>query len=154
MPEKMRKKSNIYIKNRPATFEYAIEDKLVAGIVLTGSEIKSVRAGKVSFNDSYCFFHKGELWIRSLHIAQYVNAGYVGHDPTRERKLLLNKKELRKWEQKIREKGYTIVPLAMFISESGYAKLEVGLGKGKKLYDKRESIKQRDIERDLKQKNW
>ncbi|HLU17806.1 MAG TPA: SsrA-binding protein SmpB [Edaphocola sp.] len=150
----MRKKSNIYIKNRPATFEYAIEDKLVAGIVLTGSEIKSVRAGKVSFNDSYCFFHKGELWIRSLHIAQYVNAGYVGHDPTRERKLLLNKKELRKWEQKIREKGYTIVPLAMFISESGYAKLEVGLGKGKKLYDKRESIKQRDIERDLKQKNW
>lgn len=154
MPEKMRKKSNIYIKNRPATFEYAIEDKLVAGIVLTGSEIKSVRAGKVSFNDSYCFFHKGELWIRSLHIAQYVNAGYVGHDPTRERKLLLNKKELRKWGQKIREKGYTIVPLAMFISESGYAKLEVGLGKGKKLYDKRESIKQRDIERDLKQKNW
>ncbi len=150
----MRKKSNIYIKNRPATFEYAIEDKLVAGIVLTGSEIKSVRAGKVSFNDSYCFFHKGELWIRSLHIAQYVNAGYVGHDPTRERKLLLNKKELRKWGQKIREKGYTIVPLAMFISESGYAKLEVGLGKGKKLYDKRESIKQRDIERDLKQKNW
>src|SRR5690606_30592463 len=143
-----------YIKNRPATFEYAIEDKLVAGIVLTGSEIKSVRAGKVSFNDSYCFFHKGELWIRSLHIAQYVNAGYVGHDPTRERKLLLNKKELRKREQQIREKGYASVPLAMLISESGYAKLEVGLGKGKKLYGKRESIEQRDIERDLKQKNW
>lgn len=140
----------VYIKNKPATFEYAIEDKLTAGIVLTGSEIKSVRNSKVSFNDSYCFFHDGELWIRSLHIAEYVNAGYAGHDPTRERKLLLNKRELSKWETRMREKGFTIVPLAMFIDENGYAKLEIGLGKGKKLHDKRESIKFRDADREMK----
>lgn len=140
----------VYIKNRPATFEYAIEDRLTAGIVLTGSEIKSVRNGKVSFNDSYCFFSKGEIWVKSLHIAEYVNAGYAGHDPIRERKLLLNKRELRKWEQKIKEKGYTIVPLAVFITENGYAKMEIGLGRGKNLHDKRESIKGREAEREIK----
>lgn len=140
----------VYIKNRPATFEYAIEDRLTAGIVLTGSEIKSVRAGKVSFNDSYCFFHDGELWIRSLHIAEYVNAGYAGHDPVRERKLLLKKRELAKWQTKLKEKGLTIVPLAMFVNEKGFAKLELGLGRGKKLHDKRESIKSRDAEREMK----
>lgn len=140
----------VYIKNRPVTFEYAIEDKLTAGIVLTGSEIKSVRQGKVSFNDSYCFFHDGELWIKSLHISEYVNAGYAGHDPIRERKLLLNKKELRKWAQKLKEKGLTIVPLSMYINEQGYAKLDIGLAKGKKVHDKRESIKKRDTEREMK----
>ncbi|RQO31753.1 SsrA-binding protein [Taibaiella sp. KBW10] len=151
---KHSKQPKVYIKNKPVTFEYAIEEKLTAGIMLTGSEIKSVRLSKVSFNDSYCFFHKGELWIKSLHIAQYVNAGYVGHDPTRERKLLLNKKELKKWAQKIKEKGFTIVPLSMFINENGYAKMDIGLGKGKKLHDKRESIKTRDVERSLKNKDW
>lgn len=140
----------VYIKNRPATFEYAIEDRVTAGMVLTGSEIKSVRNGKVSFNDSYCYFHRGELWVKSLHIAEYVNAGYAGHDPTRERKLLLNKRELRKWEQKLKEKGYTIVPLAVFINEKGYAKIEIGLGRGKKLHDKRETIKGREAEREIK----
>lgn len=140
----------VYIKNRPATFEYAIDDRLTAGIMLTGSEIKSIRNGKVSFNDSYCYFHKGEVWIKSLHIAEYVNAGYAGHDPIRERKLLLNKKEMRKWEQKMKEKGYTIVPLAVFINDEGYAKVEIGLGKGKKTYDKRESIKSRDVEKEMK----
>ena len=140
----------VYIKNRPVTFEYAIEDMLTAGIMLTGSEIKSVREGKVSFNDSYCFFHDGELWIKSLHIAEYVNSGYAGHDPTRERKLLLNKKELRKWAQKMKEKGLTIVPLAMYINDKGYAKLDIGLAKGKKVHDKRESIKQRDVDREIK----
>ncbi|HTO16488.1 MAG TPA: SsrA-binding protein SmpB [Edaphocola sp.] len=149
-----KQNNKVFIKNKSATFEFAIEDRLNAGMVLTGSEIKSVRASKVSFNDSYCFFDKGELWIKSLHIAQYVNAGYVGHDPTRERKLLLNKKELKKWAQKIKEKGFTIVPLAIFINESGYAKIEIGLGKGKKLYDKRESIKNKDIERSLNRKEW
>ena len=138
----------IFIKNRPATFEYAIEDKLTAGIMLTGSEIKSIRNGKVSFNDAYCFFSKGELWIKSLHIAEYVNAGYAGHDPTRERKLLLNKRELAKWETKIKEKGLTIVPLAVFINENGYAKVDIGLGRGKKLHDKRETIKSREADRD------
>ncbi len=118
--------------------------------MLTGSEIKSVREGKVSFNDSYCFFHDGELWIKSLHIAEYVNAGYAGHDPTRERKLLLNKKELRKWAQKMKEKGLTVVPLSMYINEKGYAKLDIGLAKGKKTHDKRESIKKRDTDREMK----
>ncbi|XZF15510.1 SsrA-binding protein SmpB [Chitinophagaceae bacterium MMS25-I14] len=141
---------NVYIKNRPATFEYAIEDRLTAGIVLTGSEIKSVRNGKVSFNDSYCLFNKGELWVKSLHISEYVNAGYVGHDPTRERKLLLNRKELKKWLDKVKEKGYSIVPLAVFINDKGYAKVEIGLGRGKKLHDKRESIRSRDVEREMK----
>jgi SsrA-binding protein len=145
---------SIYLKNKPATFEYAIEDKLTAGIVLTGSEIKSIRLGKVSFNDSYCFFFHNELWIRSLHIAEYVNAGYAGHDPVRERKLLLTKKEIRKWLQKIKEKGFTIVPLSIYINENGYAKLDIGLGRGKKLYDKRDSIKSREAERKLKTKDW
>ena len=140
----------INIKNRSATFEYAIEDRLKAGIVLTGSEIKSVRAGKVSFNDSYCFFDDGELWIRSLHIAEYVNAGYAGHKAVHDRKLLLTKKELRKWHSKVKEKGLTIVPLSMFINEKGFAKLEIGLGRGKKVHDKRETIKSRDVEREMK----
>lgn len=143
-------KDKVYIKNKPATFEYAIEDKLTAGIVLTGSEIKSIRGSKVSFNDSFCQFHKGELWLKSLHIGQYENAGYAGHDPTRERKLLLNKKEIRKWQQKIKEKGFTIVPLSMYINENGFAKLDIGLGRGKKLHDKRETIKNRDAEREMK----
>lgn len=142
--------SNVYIKNRPATFEYAIEDRIKAGIVLTGSEIKSVRNGRVSFNDSYCIFHKGELWIKSLFIGEYANAGYAAHATTRERKLLLTKKELRKWENKIKEKGFTIVPLSVFINDKGYAKVEIGLGRGKKLHDKRESIKNREAERDMK----
>lgn len=144
MPEK------VYIKNRPATFEYAIEDRLTAGIVLTGSEIKSVRAGKVSFNDSYCLFDHNELWVKSLHIAEYVNAGYAGHLAVHDRKLLLNKKEITKWQNKVKEKGYSIVPLAVFINDAGFAKVEIGLGKGKKLHDKRESIKTRDVEREIK----
>jgi SsrA-binding protein len=140
----------VYIKNKPATFEYAIEDKLMAGIVLTGSEIKSIREGRVSFNDSYCFFSRGELWIKSLHIAEYVNAGYAGHVAVHDRKLLLTKKELRKWEAKVKEKGLTIVPLAMYIDDNGFAKLDIGLGRGKKVYDKRETIKNRDIDREIK----
>lgn len=141
----------IYIKNRPARFEYAIEDTLTAGLMLMGSEIKSIRNGKVSFNDSYCFFNSiGELWVKNLHIAEYVNAGYAGHEPTRERKLLLNKRELAKWANKMKDKGYTIVPLAVFINDAGYAKMEIGLGRGKKLHDKRESIKNRDADREIK----
>lgn len=142
---------NINIKNRSATFEYAIEDRLKAGIVLTGSEIKSVRNGKVSFADSYCLFNSsGELWIKSMHIAEYVNAGYAGHVPVTDRKLLLTRKELNKWQAKVKEKGYSIIPLSMFINEKGYAKVEIGLGRGKKLHDKRESIKSRDVDREIK----
>ena len=139
----------IFIKNRPATFEYAIEDRLTAGIVLTGSEIKSVRLGKVSFNDSYCLYIRGELWVKSLHIAEYANAGYASHEPTRERKLLLKRKELRKWAGKVKEKGLSIVPMNIFINDKGFAKMEIGLGKGKKLHDKRDSIKSRDVDREM-----
>ena len=139
----------IFIKNRPATFEYAIEDRMTAGMVLTGSEIKSIRLGKVSFNDSYCLYIDHELWVKSLHISEYINTGYVSHSPTRERKLLLKKRELRKWAAKVREKGLSIVPLNIFINDDGFAKMEIGLGKGKKLHDKRDSIKSRDNDREM-----
>lgn len=140
------------IRNRSAYYEYHIDDKYVAGLVLTGTEVKSLREGRASFNDSYCFFHKGELWIKSLHIAEYSHGTYHNHEPLRERKLLLHKKELKKLETKLKEKGYTIVPLSIFFSEKGLVKIEIGLGKGKKLHDKRESIKARDTEREIKRK--
>lgn len=138
------------IKNRSAYFEYFIDDKYTAGIVLTGTEVKSLRAGKASFNDSYCIFHNGELWIRSFHIAEYKFGTVNNHDPIRERKLLLSKRELKKLEGKIKEKGYSIIPLRQFFNEKNLAKVEIGLGKGKKLYDKRETIKQRDTDREIK----
>ncbi len=138
------------IRNRSAYHDYFIEDKYDAGIVLAGTEVKSLREGRASFNDAYCFFHKGELWVKSLHITQYSHGTSNNHDPVQERKLLLNKKELRKLEAKTREKGYAIIPLRIFFNEKGLAKMEIGLGKGKKLYDKRETIKQRDTERELK----
>jgi SsrA-binding protein len=138
------------IKNRSAYFEYYIDDKYTAGIVLTGTEIKSLRAGKASFNDCYCIFHKGELFVRSLHIAEYTFGTVNNHDPMRERKLLLTARELRKLEGKMKEKGYTIIPLRIFFNEKNLAKMEVGMAKGKKLHDKRETIKQRDTEREIK----
>ncbi len=138
------------LKNRSAYYEFAIEDKFIAGMVLTGTEIKSIRGGKVSFNDSFCYFSKGELYVKSLHIAEYSHGTYANHDPLRERKLLLQRKELRKMEKKLQERGYTIVPLRIFINEKGLAKMEVGLGKGKKLHDKRDSIKQREADRELR----
>jgi SsrA-binding protein len=138
------------IRNRSAYHEYFIEDKYTAGMVLAGTEVKSLRAGKASFNDSYCLFIKGELWIRSLHIAEYSHGTSSNHDPVQERKLLLQKRELRKLESRIKEKGYTIVPLRIYFNEKGLAKLDLGLGKGKHLYDKRETIKQRDTEREMK----
>jgi SsrA-binding protein len=138
------------IRNRQAYYDYFIDEKYDAGMVLTGTEVKSLRAGRASFNDSYCYFHRGEMWIKSLHIAEYSHGTSSNHDPLRERKLLLNKKELRKIESKIKEKGVTVVPLRIYFSEKGIAKIELGLGKGKKLYDKRETIKQRDTQREMK----
>jgi SsrA-binding protein len=140
------------LSNRKAYYEYSIEAKYIAGLVLSGTEIKSLRAGKASFNDSYCIFDKGELFVKNLHISEYNFGTHYNHEPMQERKLLLNKKELRKWENKIKEKGYTIVPLKIFISEKGLAKMEIGLGKGKKIYDKRDSIKARESDRDVKRK--
>ncbi|MBK8684634.1 MAG: SsrA-binding protein SmpB [Chitinophagaceae bacterium] len=138
------------ISNRSASFHFAIEQKFSAGMVLTGTEIKSLRQGKASFNDSYCLMHQGELWLKSLHIAEYSHGTYTNHDPLRDRKLLLSKKELRKIDAKTREKGFTIIPLRIFMSESGYAKIDIALARGKKTHDKRDSIKAKDAERELK----
>ena len=138
------------IKNRSAYFEYYIDDKYIAGIVLTGTEVKSLRSGKASFNDSYCLVHKGEIWIKSFHISEYSFGTVNNHDPLRDRKLLLSKREIKKLESKIKEKGYTIVPLRLFFNENNLAKVEIGLAKGKQLHDKRETIKQRDTEREIK----
>ncbi|MEJ7675159.1 MAG: SsrA-binding protein SmpB [Chitinophagaceae bacterium] len=120
------------LSNRKAYYEYHFEDKYIAGMVLSGTEIKSIRAGKVSFNDSYCIFDKAELYVKSLHIAEYNFGNINNHIPMQERKLLLRKRELKKLENKIKEKGYTIIPLKIFITEKGFAKIEIGLGKGKK----------------------
>jgi len=138
------------MKNRSAYHDYFIEDKYDAGMVLVGTEVKSIREGKVSFADSFCQFHKGELWVKNLHIAEYRFGTTNNHIAVHDRKLLLNRKELRKLEGKMKEKGYTIVPLRIFFSDKGIAKIEIGLGKGKKLYDKRESIKERDTQREMK----
>lgn len=137
-------------RNRSAFHEFAIENTYIAGIVLSGTEVKSLRAGKLSFNDSYCIFHQGELFVKSLHISEYSFGTTQRHEPLQDRKLLLTKKELRKWEAKTKEKGYTIVPLRIFFNEKNIAKIEIGLGKGKKLHDKRDSIKKRDTEREIK----
>ncbi len=138
------------IKNRSAYYEYFIDDTFTAGMALLGTEVKSLRAGKSNFNDSYCIIQKGELFIRSLHIAEYSHGTVNNHDPIRERKLLLNKREIKKLESRIREKGYTIIPLRIFFNEKNIAKIEIGLARGKKLHDKRDSIKQKDTEREMK----
>jgi SsrA-binding protein len=138
------------IRNRTATFEYFIEDRFDAGMVLTGTEVKALREGKASFNDSYCLMDHGELYIKGLHISPYSHGSYANHAPTRDRKLLLKKKEINKIVQKLKEKGYTIIPLKIYFSERGFAKIQIGLGKGKKLHDKRETIKARETEREIK----
>lgn len=138
------------IRNRSAYHEYFVEDKYDAGMVLMGTEVKSIREGKVSFVDSFCFFAKGELWVRNLHIAEYRFGTTNNHIAVHDRKLLLTKRELKKLENKLKDKGYTIVPLRIFFNEKGLAKMEIGLGRGKKLHDKRDTIKQRDAEREMK----
>lgn len=138
------------IKNRSIYHEYFIDTKYEAGMVLLGTEIKSMRTGKVSFNDSYCLIIDGEVWLKSLNIAQYSHGNMNNHDPVRDRKLLLHKKEITKIVAKLKEKGYTLVPLRIFMNSKNLAKIEIGLAKGKKLHDKRESIKQKDVQREMK----
>lgn len=138
------------LRNRQAYHEYFIDAKYEAGMVLLGTEVKSLRGGRASFNDSYCLIQKGEIWIKSLHIAEYSHGTVNNHDPLRDRKLLLEKREIKKIEAKLKEKGYTLVPLRIFFNEKNLAKIEIGLARGKKLYDKRESIKQKDVEREIK----
>jgi SsrA-binding protein len=135
---------DIYIKNKRAYFEYSILDKYTAGIKLMGTEIKSIREGKANLNDAFCTFIDNQLYVRNLHISEYSYGSFYNHEAKRDRVLLLNKKELKKLQTRGEEKGLTIVPLSLFINERGFAKLEIGLAQGKKTYDKRETMKERD----------
>jgi len=138
------------MNNRQAYFNYHIDDKYVAGIVLMGTEVKSIRAGKVSFVDSYCLFDKGELWVRGLNIAEYSHGTVNNHIPVHDRKLLLTSRELKRLEANMKEKGFTIIPLKIFLNEKNLVKIEIGLARGKKIHDKRETIKERDLQREMK----
>lgn len=139
--------TQINIKNRKAEFLYFLLNSFTAGIVLTGTEIKSIRAGKANITDAYCSFINNELWVHNMHISEYADGSYNNHLPKRDRKLLLNRKELRKLATKLNERGFTIVPTLLWINENGYAKLDISLARGKKMYDKRESIKEKDERR-------
>lgn len=139
--------SKINIRNKKASFEYAFIDKYVAGIQLNGTEIKSIRDSKASINEAYCFVKDSEIFIKNMHIAIYEAGSYNNHDPKRDRKLLLNKTEIKKIEKKMKDKGLTLIPLVLFLNEKGLAKIEIAIAKGKKLYDKRESLKEQDSKR-------
>jgi SsrA-binding protein len=141
--------NRIKIKNKKAFHDYEILEKYVAGLQLQGTEIKSIRLGKVSLGESYCLFEKNELYVRGMQIADYAWSSYNKHVPGRDRKLLMTRHELKKLQRKVRESGLTIVALQVFISDSGYAKLEIGLARGKKEYDKRETIKRKDTQRQM-----
>ena len=143
------KPSDINIRNKRASFEYELLDRYTAGIVLYGTEIKSLRMGKGRIADSFCQMKDGELFVINMNIDQWDHATYFNHAAKRERKLLLTRTELRRLERSIKEKGLSIVPLRLFITETGLAKLEIALARGKKLYDKRESIKEKDVRRDM-----
>jgi SsrA-binding protein len=145
----MSDQKNINIKNKRATFDYEIIEEWTAGIVLTGTEIKSLRLGKASLVDSYCFFDRGELWLRGLNISLYHWGTYNNHQPKRDRKLLLNARELRKLERAAQDVGLTIVALRLFINDRGLAKVAIGLARGRKSYDKREYIKEKDAKREM-----
>jgi SsrA-binding protein len=147
--KKQRFSSDINIRNRQAGFEYELQDKYVAGMVLTGTEIKSIREGKVNLQDGYCYLNNEELFVKGINITPYAQGTHYNHEATRERKLLVKRSEIKKLEGKVEEKGLTLVPTRLFINERGLAKLEFALAKGKKLHDKRDSIKERDAKREL-----
>ena len=147
--EKDRIKKHVNIVNRRASFEYQFLDKYTAGVMLKGTEIKSVREGKVKMQDGYCVIHNGELWLHNVHISTYTEGTHYNHEPMRVRKLLVNKNELRKLEKGVQEQGVTIIPTRVFINDRGFAKVEIALARGKKLHDKREDIKAKDIKREL-----
>jgi SsrA-binding protein len=148
--KKSRFTNKVSIRNKRASYEYEFIDKYVAGIMLKGTEIKSIREGKINLTDGYCVFFKDELFARNIHISPYKQGTHFNHEPTRERKLLLHKRELHKLKQKSEEKGLSIIPLKLFTNERGLAKLEIALARGKKLYDKRQSIKEKDLKHELK----
>ena len=141
-------KSKIEIKNKKASFEYEFIERFTAGIVLSGTEIKSIRAGKASLVDSYCYFSGNELYVKNMNVAEYWWGSYNRHDPRRDRKLLLTKRELRKLARAIKEKGMTVVPVKLFIADNGYAKLDIALARGKREFDKRQTIRDKDMRRE------
>ena len=143
------KSQQVNIKNKKAHFNYEIGDTYTAGMVLTGTEIKSIRDGKASLTDSYCVIDNGEVWVKQMHVSEYFYGSYNNHSVKRDRKLLLNKKEIAKLRKDTADKGFTIVPMRIFINEKGYAKIVIGIGRGKKQYDKRQSIKEREDKRNL-----
>ena len=140
---------SIIIHNRKATFDYSIIERLLAGIQLTGTEVKSIRDKKASISEAFCHIHNGEIFIKNMHISEYRQIKHTNHDPLRDRKLLLNRKEINKLEKSVKEKGLAIIPLNVKLTETGYIKIEIGLAKGKKSFDKREAIKAKDAEREL-----
>ncbi|MCU6768163.1 SsrA-binding protein [Barnesiella propionica] len=139
----------INIKNKRASFDYEILDTLTAGIVLTGTEIKSIRLGKAGLTDTFCFINNGELWVKNMYISEYFYGTYNNHQARRDRKLLLTKKELQKIERNIKDNGFSIIPTRVFINDKGLAKVIIAVAKGKKMYDKRESIKEREDKRQM-----
>ena len=147
--ELLRKKSPINIKNKKASFEYFFVDVLTAGIVLTGTEIKSIRMGKASLVDTYCYIHNGEIWVKGMNVSPYFYGSYSNHESKRERKLLLNKREIKKLDEASKLPGYTIVPILLFIDDKGRAKLDIALARGKKVYDKRQTMKEKEDRREI-----
>lgn len=147
--DKERIQKHVNIVNRKASFEYQFLEKYTAGVMLMGTEIKSIREGKVNMGEGYCVFLRGELWLHNVHISTYTEGTHYNHEPTRPRKLLLNKRELRKLESGAQEQGVTIIPIRFFISDRGFAKVEIALARGKKLYDKRQDIKEKDVKREM-----
>lgn len=147
--DKTTQKKDIKIKNKRASFEYEFVDTYTAGIVLTGTEIKSIRSGKASLVDSYCYFINKELWVKNMYVAHYLQGSFANHIEKRERKLLLNRKELRTLENECKNPGFTIVPTLLFIDENGRAKLDIALARGKKQYDKRQTMKAKEDRREM-----
>ena len=143
------KPKNLEIVNRRAKYEFHFINEYEAGIMLTGTEIKSIRLGHCNLSDAYCYFDKGELWIKSMYVKEYKFGTYSNHEPRRNRKLLLKKSELRKLEKKVKERGFSIIPYRLYLSERNLVKLEIALGQGKRAFDKRNAIKERENKRDL-----
>jgi len=143
----MLKPASVHIKNKRASFDYELSDRFIAGMQLFGTEIKSIREGKAGLSDAYCLFDGNELWVRNMHVAEYKFGSFSNHEIRRDRKLLLNRRELQKLQRATRETGYTIIPTLLFINEKGLAKLEIALARGKKNYDKRQTLKEKEDKR-------
>jgi SsrA-binding protein len=149
MPDKKKISNNILIKNKRASFDYEFIETFTAGIALTGTEIKSIRLGKASLVDTYCLVEHGEVWVKNMYVAEYFYGTYNNHSTRRDRKLLLNKKEIKRMDSAAKNSGFTIVPTKMFVNDRGRAKVVIAIAKGKKEYDKRQSIKERDDKREI-----